>query len=273
MRIVNLIEDTKGNKGCAYEHGLSFYIETKKHKILLDTGASNKFIENAKMLGIDLTKVDIVIISHGHYDHTGGLLAFTQINSDAKIFIQDSAKGEFYNCRENLEKYIGMDKKIVLLEQVEFLKGDYNIDDEIDIYTGIIGRKLWPESNKILKEKCDGKFVQDSFIHEQYLVICEEGKKILLSGCAHNGILNILERFQEKYGTSPDAVISGFHMMKKEEYLLEEINTIKETAYILKTMNTRFFTGHCTGEKAISILKDILQERLVEIHSGDSIML
>ena len=99
MKIVNLIEDTKGVNGCHHEHGLSFYIETENHKLLLDTGATDAFLDNAIVLGIDLKKVDTVIISHGHYDHTGGLLAFTAINPSAKIYIQKAACGEFYNYR------------------------------------------------------------------------------------------------------------------------------------------------------------------------------
>ena len=99
MKIINLIEDTKGIEGCVYEHGLSFYIETKNHKILMDTGATDAFLENAKVLNVDLAKVDTVIISHGHYDHTGGLLAFAKLNPEAKIYIQKSAQGDFYNYR------------------------------------------------------------------------------------------------------------------------------------------------------------------------------
>ena len=171
MKIINLIEDTKGVEGCHYEHGLSFYIETKKHKLLLDTGATAAFIDNAKVLGIDLTKVDTVIISHGHYDHTGGLLAFADINSNAKIYIQKSARGDFYNCRNQEEKYIGMDKKISELSQVVFLEGDLVIDEELTIFTGVTGRKLWPKGNEILKKKCGNEFVQDDFCHEQYLVV------------------------------------------------------------------------------------------------------
>ena len=76
MKIVTLMEDTPGKQQCYFEHGLSLYIETRKHRLLFDTGASQKTIENAVKMGIDLTKIDTVIISHGHYDHAGGLLDF-----------------------------------------------------------------------------------------------------------------------------------------------------------------------------------------------------
>ena len=271
MKIINLIEDTKGVEGCHYEHGLSFYIETKKHKLLLDTGATAAFIDNAKALGIDLTKVDAVIISHGHYDHTGGLLAFAKINPNAKIYIQKSALGEFYNYRNQKEKYIGMDKKISDLEQVVFLDGDLKLDEELHIFSGVTGRKLWPKGNEILKKKCGDEFIQDDFCHEQYLVVREGGRRVLLSGCAHNGILNILEKYEELYGEKPTHVISGFHMMKKKDYTREDTSMIEETGRILNQMNTCFYSGHCTGEYPLGILKDILKSKLIEIHSGEVI--
>lgn len=271
MKIINLIEDTKGVEKCYYEHGLSFYIETGKHKLLLDTGATAAFLDNAKELGIDLTKVDTVIISHGHYDHTGGILAFTSLNSNAKIYIQKSAQGSFYNYRNQEEKYIGMDKKIADLEQVVFLEGDLKIDEELSIFTNVTGRKLWPKGNEILKKKCNGEFLQDDFCHEQYLVVTEGEKSVLLSGCAHNGILNILDKYKELFCGSPTHVISGFHMMKKNEYTEEDTGMIEETAHILSKMDTLFYSGHCTGEYPLGVLKNIMGEKLTAIHSGETV--
>ena len=92
MKIVALMEDTKGNELCMYEHGLSLYIETQKHHLLFDTGASEKTIKNAQQLGIDLRQVDTVILSHGHYDHAGGIIPFSKINPSAKIWMQKKSE-------------------------------------------------------------------------------------------------------------------------------------------------------------------------------------
>lgn len=272
MKIINLIEDTKGVETCHYEHGLCFYIETQNHRLLLDTGATDAFLQNAKTLGIDLTKVDTVIISHGHYDHTGGILAFAKINPNAKIYIQKSATGAFYNYRNREEKYIGMDEKVSDLPQVVFLDGDLKIDEELTIFTGVTGRKLWPKGNEILKRKCGDEFVQDDFCHEQYLVVTEGNDRVLLSGCAHNGILNILEKYEELFGGSPICVISGFHMMKKNDYTGEDTGMIEETARILSKMDTKFYSGHCTGEYPLTVLKSIMKEKLTAIHSGEAVL-
>ena len=92
MKIVNLIENTEGHSGCVAAHGLSFYVETEKHKLLLDLGPSEETIKNAERSGIDLPAVDTVILSHGHYDHSGGIIPFTKINDKALIYMQDTVK-------------------------------------------------------------------------------------------------------------------------------------------------------------------------------------
>lgn len=272
MKIISLIENTKGAEGCFYEHGLSFYIETSRHKLLFDTGASPAFLENAKKLGVDLSAVDTVIISHGHYDHTGGLTAFSQINAKACIYMQKSAVNPFYNLRNQEEKYIGMDERIPALPQIHFLDGSERPDGELFLFSGVTGRKFWPKGNQLLKKKCENGYVQDDFDHEQYLVLKEKGKKVLISGCAHNGIINILDKYREIFGSFPDYVISGFHMMKKEEYTVEDIKIIESTAYELKETKAQFYTGHCTGEYPCQLLKNIMKDQLTVIHSGETIL-
>lgn len=271
MKIINLIEDTKGNNNCSCEHGLSFYIETEHHKILCDTGATDAFIHNAKMLGVDLTQVDTVFISHGHYDHAGGLLAFTRLNNYAKIYMQKSASGAYYHLKSEEEKYIGIDKQIMELPQLVLLDGEYRIDDELFIFSNITGKRFRAKSNQSLKQKLDGNFIQDEFAHEQCLVIKEQGKTVLLSGCAHNGILNVLEAYQKHFTKKPDIVISGFHMVQKAAYTAEDIDVIEKTAMELRNGYTTYYTGHCTGGTAYEIMKVIMEERLQEIHSGEEI--
>lgn len=271
MKIVNLIEDTKGENFCLFEHGLSFYIETEKHKLLVDTGATDAFLENAKSLGIDLKTVDTVIISHGHYDHAGGVLAFCEINPNATIYIQEKATKGYYRMLENGQKYIGIDEKIKSLENLKLINGDLKIDDELYLFTNVTKRELWPKGNLQLKRKDNDDFVQDEFDHEQYLVINQNDKKYLLSGCAHNGIINIVDKYVGIYGEEPDVVISGFHMIQKDEYNDEDIETIKKTANKLKNLNTKFYTGHCTGDEAYEIMKPILKDKMVKLHSGEVI--
>ena len=271
MKILNLIENTEGAAGCAAEHGLSFYIETEDHRLLMDLGPSASVVANAEKLGADLKTVDTVILSHGHYDHGGGILPFTKLNPEAKIYLQESAFGEYYSIRDHGPEYIGLDPAIRELPQVVTVNGEYRIDEELLLFSGIRGKKNWPVSNYNLRKKEGGELLQDDFIHEQCLVITEGERRILLSGCAHNGILNILDRFEEVCGGAPDIVISGFHMMKKSGYTDEERQVIRDTARKLKKYPTVFYTCHCTGIKAFDMMKKIMGEKLQYVHCGERI--
>ena len=259
-----ILTENHSDCGYAFEHGLSVYAKTDKHRLLLDSGQTGIFAYNAAKLGIDLTQVDTAILSHGHYDHSGGLLTFNSINPDAHIYMQASADGEFYNG----ERYIGVDKKLLALPQVIRLNGDMIIDEELSIFTGIKGKKYWPSGNRLLSRMENGQKIQDDFRHEQCLVISCRGKNVLLSGCAHNGILNILDRYHEIYEDDPVAVISGFHMMKKTEHTDEEKEQIRNTAFELIKTETVYYTGHCTGEPAFELMKEIMGDKLIHIGAG-----
>ena len=112
------MKTNKGKNGCLAEHGLSVYLETGKHKLLVDTGATDAFLRNAEFLGIDLKEVDILILSHGHYDHGGGILTFSKINPRARIYISEDAFAKYYHERERGTDYIGLDPVIRGLPQV-----------------------------------------------------------------------------------------------------------------------------------------------------------
>ncbi len=270
MKIINLVENTAGENGCAFEHGLSFYMETGEHKLLLDFGQTEKMLENAKRLGIDLGQVDIAILSHGHYDHSGGILPFVRINPNAKIYMQRTACRDYYHVEEKREilRYIGIDKEICKLPSVQLVDGDMSIAPGIDLFAGVKGRRNFARGNRVLKYKSGDQYVEDDFVHEQYAVIREDDMIVLFSGCAHNGILNIMDEYRKRYQSYPTIVMSGFHMMQKNGYSKEDIENIREVASELKTFPTKFYTGHCTGEVAFSVMKEIMGEQLVALHSG-----
>lgn len=273
MRIINIIENTPGTDGCTIGHGLSFYIEAAGHKLLMDTGPSEYILENARELGILLSEVDTVVLSHGHYDHAGGILPFVGVNPTAKIYVHREAAGDYYafDGRERGYRYIGIDPRITELPQVIYVDGEMQIDENLSVFSGIKGRRNLPETNKRLVKKMGDRYIQDSFAHEQCLVVREDGKHFLFSGCAHNGILNILDRYKELYGTEPNVVVSGFHMMKKTDHTEEEIRNICDTARELKRCHTVFYTCHCTGIPAYEAMKGIMGEQLHYVHCGEEI--
>ncbi len=132
MKIITLVENTTEKEECIAEHGLSIYIETEKHKLLLDTGQTDAVVRNAETLGIDLTAVDTIILSHGHYDHSGGILPFSKLNRTAQIIMQRTAAEPHYNG----ERYIGLDTDILKLPNVCLIDGDKQLDDELTFLLG-----------------------------------------------------------------------------------------------------------------------------------------
>ncbi|MCR5584191.1 MAG: MBL fold metallo-hydrolase [Lachnospiraceae bacterium] len=277
MKIINLIENTEGVAGCANAHGLSFYIEANGHKLLFDLGPSAETLENAKKLGIDLTGVDLMILSHGHYDHSGGILPFAKLNPQAGILFQDAAGAEYYaddgeSAGENRYRYIGIDKEILKLPQLKMINGDYVIDEGLELFTLKKRSHPLPFTNKRILEKTAEGYMEDEFKHEHYLVIREGEKSVLVSGCAHNGILSITDAFIDKYGKAPDLAVSGFHLMKKTDYTEKELEEIKDIAKELKNYPTRFVTCHCTGTTAFEVMKAIMGDQLDYVHSGETII-
>ena len=112
-------------------------------------------------------------------------------------------------------------------------------------------------------------FMQDDFRHEQCLVINEDGRRVLMSGCAHHGILNIMREYVKRFGTVPDAVISGFHLRKKTAYTDDDLAEIRNMAEKLLNYGTVFYTCHCTGDEPFDVMKSVMGDRLFRIRSGD----
>ncbi len=275
MKITSLIENTAGAEGCVPLHGLSLYIETERHRVLMDFGPSDDTLRNAECLGVDLRGVDVAVLSHGHYDHSGGLLAFVEMNPKAPIYMQRSAAGEnyAYDGPEKGHRYIGIDKRIAGLPQIRLLDGDFRIDDELELFTVKSRRFPLPSTNKRILRKVGEGFVQDDFSHEQCLYVRSGGRSALLSGCAHSGILNIMDAFAEKFGEGrlPDVVVSGFHLMRKSGYAEGDFREQEEIANRLMELPCRFCTCHCTGIEPFERMKAILGERLSYLRTGERI--
>lgn len=249
MKVVTLMENTASREGFRCEHGLSLYLETGSHKILFDAGQSEAFAENAEKLGVDLSKVDFAVLSHGHYDHGGGLGKFMHIHPKAPVYVSRYAFEPHYSTNG----YIGLDLSLQDHQRI------LTVAKETVIAEGITLCHLHtaPTDTAGLTVEEDGIRKPDDFRHEQYLMIHEHGKKILISGCSHKGILQIMEAFH------PDILIGGFHFMKIES---EEV--LETAARKLQEYDTVYYTGHCTGQKQFDYLKGVMGDKLHYIASG-----
>lgn len=258
MNITSLLENTTAHSDVAVEHGLSLYIETEQHKLLFDMGQTNLFAKNAVVLGVDLSSVDIAVLSHGHYDHGGGLLTFLEQNGQAPVFIHKDAFLPHYN---GTEKYIGLDSSLQANSRIMFTDSECRIDEGISLFSCNNIKRKHSFGSFGLTERTNDGFIPDDFRHEQYLLIEENGKRILISGCSHKGILDIAQWFH------PDVLVGGFHFSKME---LGE--SLANAAKALAAYPTDYYTCHCTGTEQFSYMKQYMP-RLRYLSCGETIIL
>jgi 7,8-dihydropterin-6-yl-methyl-4-(beta-D-ribofuranosyl)aminobenzene 5'-phosphate synthase len=249
IKVVTLIEDTKINepKDIVAAHGLSLYIERNGQRILFDTGPSSQFIRNSEKLGVDIKKIDIVIISHSHTDHIGGLTSFLWINKKAIIYLSK-------NALKN-QDFRALCSK---MDERTFNRIHY-VDNSTEIAQGIF----------ILAEIEERYPIRDRVDDEIVLVMKNNNKLIIFSGCSHGEILNIMGTVTRTFPNNyVRAVIGGFHLIGASKYFVEQIG--KE---MLKYPIIKIYTCHCTGKENYRVLKTILGAKIEYISTGSKFYL
>lgn len=269
MIIKTLVENTSISDKFNNEHGLSLYIETKKHKILFDLGKSNLFLENAEKMDVDVEDIDIIIISHGHYDHGRGLKTFIDMNNKAKIYINKNAFNPYFSIKENKDsRYIGLDKTLEANHRIIFTDEYMKIDEGLEVFSKVQGKELLSKANKALFAQEENQLIQDDFSHEQNLIITEGNKTILFGGCAHNGIVNIVKEFISLKKEAPSYVLSGFHLFNPSADISEDYHLVDKIGSFLLETNSIYYTGHCTGLTAYHQLKEKMNDKINYLATG-----
>jgi len=258
LKITCLAENTSCGEAFGFEHGLSFFIESKGLRLLFDMGQSELFLRNAAVLGIDIADVSIAVLSHGHYDHGGGLAAFLRENGHAPVYVSRHAFRPHYN---GTEKYIGLDPALAHHPRLIFTDSVIRLADGVTLYAGVEREKQHELGSFGLTMVQDGAFLPDDFRHEQYLLMEEDGRRILFSGCSHRGVLDIVRWFQ------PDVLIGGFHFSK-----LPTDETLAAYAAILDSYPTEYHTCHCTGAEQYTFMEERMS-RLHRICAGQTLIL
>lgn len=272
MRVTSVIENTS-RKGLPVEHGLSLYIEKEDGvRVLFDMGQSALFASNAQALALDIAAVDAAVVSHGHYDHGGGLKTFLEENHKAKVFIHQDAFLPRYSLRETGLRYIGLDTSLRNSNRLVTCGNETRIAGDMMLFADVHGNCCNPAGNRLLYGP--GKTVNDTFCHEQSLIIEEAGKVVLFAGCAHCGIVNILRKAEEMTGKPPAHVFAGMHLVKSGLQDAEENAFIATLAHeLLQYENTMFHTMHCTGEEQYNKLKSLMGTQIDYLSCGDEVIL
>lgn len=219
-------------------------------------------------MGVNIAEVDTVIISHGHVDHGGGLKYLLENNNKALIYIKKTAFNTHITKVLGLKVNIGINKDYKNHPQLIFTDNLTEIDENIILFSGIEKRKYFSESNNKLYKIEDSVFTLDDFNHEQHLIIRENNKYNLLSGCSHMGIVNIVEHGQKIIGKDFENVIGGFHLYNPISRKKENSKLVKNIGKELLKTKTNYYTCHCTGEVAFNKLKAILGNRLKYLSTG-----
>jgi len=259
MRLKVLTENMPGGKFGA-EHGISYYIEHESNRILFDTGHSDLFLKNAEILDINLlSQTDTLVLSHGHWDHGDGICSFLrehEYNDPGSKMLSD--RGEVVNFishpdifqkrfRKGEEENIGIKVPLDELESafnLKFSKTPVEIHPAV-FFMGEIPRKTDFESKttSFVLENKKPDFIND----DSGMVIIENEEIILISGCAHSGICNMMEYAKEITGLNKfKAVLGGFHLK------LDNHQTRETIKYIKSQQIDQIFPSHCTQLPALT---------------------
>ncbi len=264
MKLTTLIENLVYQPGLVSEHGLSLYLDTGRRRILFDTGQSAAFLANANALGIDISKVDALVISHGHYDHTGGLVAFLQENKFAPVYLKKEVFNKKYNSSRN---FIGTPAV-----PEEFKNRFHHVEEVTKIDEGVFIVPHIPlihaedtSFDYFYTEKGEG-MVNDEFDDELFMVVVNDGKLSVFSSCSHRGISNIVEEARRLFQLPVNLITGGFHLKNAPQ---EQYRSVLSYLRELKPENIGIC--HCTGVEHFPEMAKEVGDRVFYNYTGNTV--
>lgn len=263
-----ILSDNIPGKVCSAEWGLSIYIEYNNKKILLDTGASELFARNAELLGIDISAVDYCVLSHAHYDHSDGMEEFFKLNKKAKMYLRKSCKENCYSLKEEGMDYIGIHRGWLeqYADRLEYIDGKFQLADGVKLLPHTIDMTVEGKKAKMFIEQNE-EFFPELFNHEQSMVFETDRGIAIFNSCCHGGADNIVKEIQMEYPEKKIlGIVGGFHLFRSTNAEVEDFSK-----RLLATGVEKVVTGHCTGDTAIEILKNILGNKVTQTYAGMSI--
>jgi 7,8-dihydropterin-6-yl-methyl-4-(beta-D-ribofuranosyl)aminobenzene 5'-phosphate synthase len=252
VKIVTLIEDTAQGNGLLSEHGISFWLEFGEHKILFDTGQSSIILRNAEILGINLAQTDAIVISHGHYDHTGGLEPVLNIATKAKVYVHPAAIDKKYHYAGTSSRSVGITggSKKVLAAHADKNQVVWT-QSPTEIVPGLFVTGQIPRTNNFEVEEQDFFMDQqgtepDELSDDQALYFNTPDGLVVIFGCAHAGIINSLDHITKTSGVANvHTIMGGFHLVGSGKAKISKVIDNLER-FGVRSISP----GHCTGSEA-----------------------
>lgn len=286
MKVTVLLENATPTSRLAARHGLALWVEAAGRRILFDMGPDAAFLANAEELGIDVATADAVVLSHGHADHGGGLGAYLAAadarSAQAPVFVRAHAFDVHLSGSGERRHAISLDPALAGAARLVTVTEDaLDIAPGLTLFATTARPHPEPASNARLfavpagtsADAAGAEVVADDFSHEQSLLVREGGRTVLISACSHAGILNIMDEAERLAARPLDAVVAGFHLMAPSALSTADDTTVRALARELAAHPARYFTFHCTGLAAYSVLRDELGPRVSYLACGSTVEL
>jgi len=268
MKVTVLIENTSLNSSLKVEHGLSFYIQHDGKNYLLDSGSTKAFMDNAKILNVDLNQVDYTILSHGHYDHSGGFINYLKEYKNKSIYASSKVFDAYFSKARGTLHEIGVQKDLFSLkERFIFLDKHKMIEKDVHlIFASTDQSHHYAKKAKLYNKKME----YDDFCHEISLVFDTNKGLVIFNSCSHGGPIEIVERVKQLLPHRPlYAYIGGLHMKGQidgQEICTYTNDELEKLCELFK--NTYVYVGHCTGDISYHLLENRLKNKIKRLTTG-----
>lgn len=279
VTITVLTENTPW-EGFRAEHGLSLYLRYaragKTTDLLLDFGQSDAFVHNAALLGIDLSTVDVTVLSHAHYDHADGMPAFFELNDRAQLYLSEACGESCWSTKGGTTKshYIGIKQGLLARHADRLRHVPTNCATTIAPGVHLVphttpGRAEIGRRSGMLLQTEDG-WEPDDFRHELSLILelapapDATPRLAVFNSCSHAGLAVIVEEVTRAFPEARIAAyVGGLHLVHASDEQVRQVAKAVQRAGI-----EHLCTGHCTGEAAMATLRNALPGRVVALHPG-----